>query len=500
MRIKTGTSLLLAILLAVSLGGWLAARQIGGAAGFPLDDAWIHQTYARSLASGGGWSFIPGIPSAGATAPLWVVFLVPGYWFGIEPFTWIVVLAALQLFALGILGAAGWRLMGLENGRWAAAVGGVLILEWHLVWGALSGMETLLVGLLSLAVFVWLLFLSQKKDGGYWSWFGLGILIGIGVWVRPETVSLMGPVGMTALLQPGEKPLNRTKYLTAAGVGFLIVFGGYLLFNHWLAGSWWPNTFYAKQAEYAELKRIPFLSRLFTQFSPLLAGVLASLLPGVAVNLFNSITKRQWTELSGGLWAIGHVVLFAWRLPVIYQHGRYVIPALPILLLLGFSGYKQVIDTIKSDRAKWLVGRAWGGAIVVFLILFWLLGMQSYLEDVAIIDGEMVQTAHWIEDNTTEDSLIAAHDIGAIGYFAQRPILDLAGLVSPDVIPFIRDESQLAAYLDEICPQYLVTFPDWYEQLPEMGRIVFQTDTSITLELGGTNMTVYRWIGEEHCP
>jgi hypothetical protein len=310
----------------------------------------------------------------------------------------------------------------------------------------------------------------------------------------------MGPVGMTALLQPGEKPLNRTKYLTAAGVGFLIVFGGYLLFNHWLAGSWWPNTFYAKQAEYAELKRIPFLSRLFTQFSPLLAGVLASLLPGVAVNLFNSITKRQWTELSGGLWAIGHVVLFAWRLPVIYQHGRYVIPALPILLLLGFSGYKQVIDTIKSDRAKWLVGRAWGGAIVVFLILFWLLGMQSYLEDVAIIDGEMVQTAHWIEDNTTEDSLIAAHDIGAIGYFAQRPILDLAGLVSPDVIPFIRDESQLAAYLDEICPQYLVTFPDWYEQLPEMGRIVFQTDTSITLELGGTNMTVYRWIGEEHCP
>ena len=40
--------------------------------GFPLDDAWIHQTYARSLAQTGKWEFLPGQSSAGgSTSPLW---------------------------------------------------------------------------------------------------------------------------------------------------------------------------------------------------------------------------------------------------------------------------------------------------------------------------------------------------------------------------------------------------------------------------------------------
>ena len=96
--------------------------------------------------------------------------------------------------------------------------------------------------------------------------------------------------------------------------------------------------------------------------------------------------------------------------------------------------------------------------------------------------------------------MIAAHDIGAIGYFTQRPILDLAGLVSPDVIAFIRDEPGLARFLDEECPRYLVTFPAWYPQLTENGEQVFQTDTQITREIGGENMVVYRWIGTGSCP
>src|SRR4051812_27049952 len=43
--------------------------------GFPLDDAWIHLQFARNLGTGHGFSYNPGIPVAGSTAPLWTAVL-----------------------------------------------------------------------------------------------------------------------------------------------------------------------------------------------------------------------------------------------------------------------------------------------------------------------------------------------------------------------------------------------------------------------------------------
>jgi hypothetical protein len=93
------------------------------------------------------------------------------------------------------------------------------------------------------------------------------------------------------------------------------------------------------------------------------------------------------------------------------------------------------------------------------------IGALTYATDVSIIDDEMVAVARWLDANTPPAAIIAAHDIGAIGYFARRPLLDMAGLISPEVIPFIRDEKQLLTWLQARGAQYLVTFPDWYPQL-----------------------------------
>jgi hypothetical protein len=107
----------------------------------------------------------------------------------------------------------------------------------------------------------------------------------------------------------------------------------------------------------------------------------------------------------------------------------------------------------------------------------------------------MVATARWVEQNTPPGARIAAHDIGALGYFGQRDLLDLAGLVSPDVIPFIRDEARLRQWLTDAGADYLVTFPDWYTDLPRGAPLVFQTTAPFSPRAGGTNMAVYRWPG-----
>ena len=59
-------------------------------------------------------------------------------------------------------------------------------------------------------------------------------------------------------------------------------------------------------------------------------------------------------------------------------------------------------------------------ALVVSLTLL-ALSSQAYAQDVAFIENEMVTMARWVNVNTPEDALIASHDIGAIGYFTERP-------------------------------------------------------------------------------
>ena len=107
--------------------------------GFPLDDAWIHQTFARNFAEHGEWAFIVGQPSGGSTAPLWSAMLSIGVWSNLAPFPITYIFGVSLLFALALLGIHAWRALLPAKENWAFAVGLILIFEWHLVWAALSG-------------------------------------------------------------------------------------------------------------------------------------------------------------------------------------------------------------------------------------------------------------------------------------------------------------------------------------------------------------------------
>lgn len=60
---------LIPVIALLATGLYIAAAYYGGLRGFPLDDAWIHQTYARNLAQSGQLAYLPGQPSAGSTSP-----------------------------------------------------------------------------------------------------------------------------------------------------------------------------------------------------------------------------------------------------------------------------------------------------------------------------------------------------------------------------------------------------------------------------------------------
>ncbi len=483
--------IILGLVSALSIGGFILISRNYYEIGFPLDDAWIHQTYARNLASGNGWSFFPGEPSAGLTAPLWALLLSIGHLLGVGPYPLTFIVGWLVLWGLSLLGVIGSNRLTQKRGLWALGAGLLLAGEWHLVWAAASGMETLLFSLLVLCGLVWLLKLGEENTS-LKEWFFMGGLIGLSVWIRPEGVTLLGPVAFVAFLSSKEW-LERIRKGFSALAGSILFFVPYLGFNRWLAGAWWPNTFYAKQAEYAVERLAPLWERLGEQYMLPLTGVGVVLLPGFIYLFFSTFKKRSWGVLAGWIWVVGYLSLYAFRLPVTYQHGRYVMPVMPVFFLWGLAGAAELMNFDYKNKIQWILSWVWAILIPVVGLSFLFSGGQAYARDVAFINSEMVVAGKWIAINTSEDDLIAAHDIGAIGYFGQRQILDLAGLISPDVISFIRDESKLAKYLNDQNPRYLVTFSNWYPDLVREADLLFETEGNFSQNPGEDHMGVYIW-------
>jgi hypothetical protein len=275
------------------------------------------------------------------------------------------------------------------------------------------------------------------------------------------------------------------------GAGIILAF--YFLFNLVVAGAPFPNTFYAKQAEYAILQQTPFPLRFFNIFILPLTGAGIILLPGVVVITIRTFKNKEWGVLAGMVWFVGYITLYALRLPVTYQHGRYIIPAMPIFFIWGLAGMVLISADSMGSRWRWVLIKTWQFSTVIVLLSFWVLGARAYAEDVAVIESEMVETAQWAADNIPVNSVVAAHDIGALGYFAPRRLLDLAGLVSPEIIPIIRDEEQLEKYLNQNRAEYLIIFPDWYSRLDNNLQIVFSSNGKFAPTMGQENMAVFYW-------
>lgn len=476
--------LLIAAAVILGVGVYLLASAWTYRLGFPLDDSWIHATYARNLATRGEWAFQVGHPSAGSTSPLWTILLVPGFWTHLAPLWWSYLLGAVVLYGLAVLAeitarrtVAGYSPVLPWTGLFFAA-------EWHMLWAAASGMETLLQAFLSTAVLALLISGSRR-------YLAMGLLTGISLWVRPDGLTLGAPVLLTILIV--ERTVHdRSRALASYLMGFGSLLLPYLLLNLRLSGTPMPNTFYAKQAEYAVWQSRPLPYRAGIVLVQLLTGPAILLVPGMVVYGIHIIERRNVRMVAAAIWCAGFSLLYMLRLPA-YQHARYLMPAMPMLFLFGLFGYLEFRETKALSRPHLMTQKAWPLALALLTVGFLFLGARAYAQDVGLIESEMVNTATWVAQRIPEQAIVAAHDVGALGYFDDHQLLDLAGLVSPEVVPFMRDQAKLAAYLDRRGARYLIAFPSLYPELAAMSTPIHTSGGPFAVVMGQQNMTVYCW-------
>jgi len=494
---------------------YVAAASRNGA-GFPLDDSWIHQTYARNLARHGEWAFYLGESSTASTSPLYTLLLAVGYLLRLPHLAWAYALGALTL------AAAGWVNMRLASrlfphvpnaGLWT---GLMTVCAWHLIWAAASGMETMLFALLALIVIglAW-----REQDAlragvsGARPAFLRGLLLGAAgaalTLTRPEGLALVGLAGIAgsaAYLEQGDRRASRwLVWGLGIALGWVVGVAPYAVWNYAVSGDVLPSTASAKQAEYAATLALPLTRRVWIMLRPLTAGGQIALLPGLLAALF--VLARRSRRPSAlmfwfpAIWAIGHVVLYALRLPAPYQHGRYVQPVLPVVILYGVGGTLWLVQQGQPRFLGRVLSRSLALTVAAVTLGFVIIGARAYASDVQIINSEMVAAARWVERHLPPSELLAAHDIGALGYFAPRPILDLAGLLTPEVVPIIRDHEALMQLMCARSARYLMVMPD---QRPAPagdprlgGPPIFETGAPYSPAAGGGNMAVYAldWTG-----
>jgi hypothetical protein len=458
-------------------------RAIAGAPGFPLDDSWIHLHFARNLAEGAGFSYNPGVPVAGSTAPLWTLLLAAA-----------AAVAGASLATAKAVGVAVTVAAGLVLGRairaWGAppttAVAGAVGLLWSggMAWGALSGME---VSLAALLVGGALLAHARGRT------LATALCAALAVLARPEAALL---VPLLLLAEP--LTLRRVAVFTAVTAAVL---APAVAFSLATAGTPVPVTAAAKieggllgwLGGVREAASVTWLERPW-QFTWAWGQWLfrthwllpLALVPGVVLAWRAHRRRLGVPALVLLAHPLGMALVAPYRDPS-FQEGRYSIHLLPVAVL---------VLAVSLGTAAGRLARAGTAAYLAIALLVLPAAAGRYGWAVQNINAMQVHLGRWVDANLPPTARLAVNDIGAIAFVSRREVIDLMGLVTPAILPYRRQgERGVIRYLAEECPDHVIVFPTWFPQLTSRTDLlapVYRVRLERNEVSGGPEMVVYR--------
>lgn len=265
-----------------------------------------------------------------------------------------------------------------------------------------------------------------------------GLLAGLAFLSRMDSVVLIGLV-FGAYLIFRQK---RQRVIVSALIFFGIVFA-WLAFSTIYYGSPFPTTLGAKSG-YAG-NWLTFVNRLWPVMrgiyvgSESLTGVLVALscIGGVAV-----VLQRNWLSV---LFAWGGLYVFAYSaLQLAFAHAWYYFPLTLLVLVFASVGIYTLASlpflrlVAHSGGMDWEVVRQFGvGTLGLIMLVFQINFAWQYADALRTNIYTLPrlesywQIAEWLEETTPPNATVAMHEIGIIGYYSERYVIDFLGLATP---------------------------------------------------------------------
>lgn len=452
----------LAPLMALALALTLVYLRSADVIGLPFDDSYITLQFARNLANHGFLTFDGETASAGATSLLHVAILALPIKLGADP-----VKASVGtgiVLHLALVPAVYWLAWSIFRDRWTSivAAGSVSIIG-YLAFDALNGMETTLFLVVSTCAAA--AFLSAKDDRAM---LLAGALAALAILSRPEGVILLGAMALYYAIDPDRteellspEAVRRLAALAGPSAALLI---GLAVFYGVTTGSVTPGAATAKLFFFREFD-LP-LQRKFSLAQAGVGNFIAPILPWLALAAFG--VRRKEALLFALFWAafiIMYYALFPGGLTHYWYRYQHVF--LPAIAVFAAGGLMSLVRG-RSFRAWDALAGGLVGVVLVAAVLFQYESFRdNYVHEIALNEGRQVGIALYLKDTMAPGETVATHDIGAIGYFSDREVIDLVGLVNPDVVG--KRDGRLWQYIDKERPDYLVVFPSWDVNFLKLG-------------------------------
>ena len=429
-----------------------------------FDDSYITLRFAENLFRYNGITYDGSTFLVGATSPLHIVCIAMfGLFMKMEDAS---ITTGVLFFVLSSYLVYLW-ILALYNSRLTALLGGVMMATsgW-LIFDALNGMETTAFIFFSLLTF-YLYYRYQGKPL-------YTIPLFFSVLTRPEGWFIAVSLWMWQFIR---YYLDRDKVIlkqlsTALGIFFVLTVP-YLILSFLQTGSLLPGTAYAKAVFFGETA-MPFINKAGFFKNRLLPFYGSFIYPASLFILPLMLFARRVITLSY-LWFYFFIFYGAYFTvyPGAIQNywNRYQHVFIPFIIMAIAVGAMAAGGMLKKRVVRILVMILIAVSILYNQGASFINAEKTYANEIISTRNPKIELALWLKRNTPDNALIALHDIGAVGYYSERRMLDLVGLVNPEITGYYLDKQsqkviplgdrQIIDYLKVKQPDYLVMFDEW---------------------------------------
>ena len=484
--------------------------------GVPLDDTWIHFQFADNFSNGYFFQYNPGDYTAGTTSPLYVIVLgISGLLTGNFMITSVIISFLFYVFScmviyklsLSIFASSGSPLKGMNSGLTPEYISLVVsittVFSGRLAWSSLSGMETTMF--IFFCIFGVYLHVRNLISGKFSMLPAL--LFALATVSRPEGYLLSVLYFIDVILNLLHKSEFRKHFislLTSAAIFGMITLP-YLIFSYIVSGDFFPNTFKGQGGymrlypdfEYLRIATIYFFRDNF----------ITALLYLFSIIFYIANLKKYFSDLKYVnlifLWIILLPLASSLLIPNWRHHVRYLIPLIPfinfasvyMLLILINTEFLEGFKNIILKRISVLA------LLTVFSLIYYVVYAVALGKNTDNINNQQVYLAEWVKENVNQNETIALNDIGAITFISKNKVIDMAGLITPEVLRYRNYQwkdnlDSLNMLLKRNNVRYLIIYDHWFkEYLQEYGKELTFVTSAILEDntiCGGKEMKVYK--------